>query len=579
MKANSTIHGSSSDAPRQCAWGGAQRVALSCCCDSSWLVATTLDAINSGAKAQSVKLVATADGLDFSVVDSCRVLQASARLRADLFPKFACAWSNGCTGAAASPGAVHEDPNADDMFDGSDDSAPQARIAMEFHLPMLLRCLNIFGAQALRSTSLALDATSADQDLRLVLECGGVVTECALSALAVSPKSEAPKDFASEFREHLPVRAKAIVEAKYLYNALIELSGHPGASSVAFTLAGTLDDGFLRLATDGSVGKLCINIPATSDAFVELEVMRESDGDGKKTVAPSQSSSGAAQLPCVTQCYQLKLLQHAFRVLASASKTYLRINDAGMLCVQHMVNVPPSEANGRRFSHAKTNGGGGAVDDESIFVDFVLYPDEDLDVARAPSPSPPPCPAERATARGEAGKAPLSSQRTVTQTRMRANPRSRSAGEEKNCEMPLDAAIAAAEEVEKYAATRSDKRGGRRRSEPAAKRWRAMPTEKRPRDSHPTLPNTTPGAGTSATEAADMEGGSSSDEEAGNIALAASRQRRARRARRMSHSTTVPREEDGGSTSAPRSSAFEISSDGHGGDGSGSVDRADNSAG
>ena len=494
---DSTIHGSTgSDAGRQCARGGAQRVALSCSCDSAWLVATTLDAINSGAKAQSVRLVATADGLDFSVVDSCCVLQASVHLGAELFSKFACAWSNGHSGAATSASGAR-DADADEMFDGSDGSAPQARIAMEFHLPMLLRCLNVFGAQALRSTSLTIDATSVDQDLRLVLERGGVVTECALSALAASPQSEAPKDFASEFREHLPVRAKAIVQAKSLYDALIELSGHPGASSVAFTLAGTLDDGFLRLATDGSVGKLCINIPATSDSFVELEVRGESDGEEQCVTQ------------CATQCYQLKLLQHAFRVLASAKQTYLRINSAGMLCVQHMVNVPPSESAGRRFSHAKTNGGGGAADDDSIFIDFVLYPDEDFgDVARAPSPPSPLPPAQRATARGGAAKAPRSSQRTVTQTRVRANPRPRSAGddeEEDHSEASLDTAVSAAEEEEKRATTHSDERGERRRGEPAAKRRRrrATPAEKRAHDPDPTLTNATPGARGSAAEPAE----------------------------------------------------------------------------
>ena len=400
---------------------------LACRFDSTWLIATTLDAINSDEKSQSVVMKANADGLDLMVVDQCRVLQASARLSSELFPEFRCGWGRDGhprrrRAAATAAAAAHAD--ADD-----DEEEEEARISMEFHLPMLLRLLNVFGAHALTTTSLSLKCSAVDKTLRLVLESSGVVSECTLAALAATHSAlDAPKDFSAEFREYFPIRAKAILDSSCLHDALIELSGHPGASTVALTLAGTLDDGFLRLATEGSVGTLCVDIPSPSDAFEELTVTPVvEDEDVDATVTQTQNDSRApAQLPFVTQRYQLKLLQHAFRVLASAKQTYIRINHAGMLCVQHMVPVPATEGFSRGF------GKKGDVAGESVFVDFVIYPDEnatadaaELEAAAAveeekeeeesaaameqeeeepaqPSPSPSPSSAKRRRARASA---------------------------------------------------------------------------------------------------------------------------------------------------------------------------------
>ena len=58
------------------------------------------------------------------------------------------------------------------------------------------------------------------------------------------------------------------------------------------------------------------------------------------------------------ESYRLALVGTAMRALSSARETCIRLNERGIICIQHMVQSTP---------------------EQKSFVDFIILPDEEFD--------------------------------------------------------------------------------------------------------------------------------------------------------------------------------------------------------
>ncbi len=155
------------------------------------------------------------------------------------------------------------------------------------------------------------------------LEENGIVTSCALKTLV----TEKIVDF--KFRA-FSILNKVIMEAEYLKEAFNELDW--SSQLITFTLSP--DAPHFRLSTSGPAGSCQVDYPKESEVFESFE--------------------------CETTCsfsYKLSLLQPAVKALSIANKTQLRINEVGVLSIQHMIR-----------------------DEGNVsFVDFLLAPVQNMD--------------------------------------------------------------------------------------------------------------------------------------------------------------------------------------------------------
>eukprot|EP00941_MAST-03F_sp_MAST-3F-sp1_P000139 g139.t1 len=199
---------------------------------------------------------------------------------------------------------------------------------MQFRLSLsvLLDCVNVFGHTNLSMTSLTMSCDTETEMFHMLLEYDGVVTECDMNTLT---GDDSETDFIQLFRSS-PIINKAIIKSQYLRDAFQELTDMAGAASVILRLSPTEPN--FRMCAKGNVGSCYIDFPSSSESFVLFQSSRR------------QSLR-----------YRLAFLQHAFRALQHSDQTYLRINEDGLLCVQHMV-VSSSGA--------------------TTYIDFVIMPAE-----------------------------------------------------------------------------------------------------------------------------------------------------------------------------------------------------------
>lgn len=199
-------------------------------------------------------------------------------------------------------------------------------LQFRINLNHFLECINVFGSASADKTALLMAYYETEGMFQLTLEEDGVLTECDLRTMV---QQEDAIDF--NFRASRII-SKAILSSDALKDAFSELAEIGGAKKVQIQVSPL--DPLLRLISIGTVGTIDIEFPRRSDAFISFHCEHE-------------------------QCfsYSLPLLQHALRALSCAKETFLRINEPGMLTLQHMI----VSSLGQRS-----------------FVDFVIYPlDED----------------------------------------------------------------------------------------------------------------------------------------------------------------------------------------------------------
>jgi len=161
--------------------------------------------------------------------------------------------------------------------------------------------LSIFGSSAFVALQLAYGGYG--QALVLMLEEGGVLSTCSLRTL----QSEELQIF--NFRGS-PITNKIIMEAEYLKDAFNELDW----TSAQVTILISPDAPHFRLSTIGPSGSCQVDYPKDSEVFETFECTTTE-----------------------THSYKLSLLQPAVKALSLATKTQLRINEVGLLSLQHMI--------------------------------------------------------------------------------------------------------------------------------------------------------------------------------------------------------------------------------------------------
>lgn len=176
------------------------------------------------------------------------------------------------------------------------------KVDLCINLDMLLHCLQVFG----QSAHMQMRFDAPGDALCLMLEDAGVITQCEVSTLAVPP----PVDF--EFRT-CPIVARAVVKSSFLRDCMAELDVAGGEQiAIHFTQKAP----FLSMQAKGAGSSVQIDFPSdnSTDVFTEFQCKHNS-----------------------LRSYSLSLIRPCIKALAKADHTNLRINQQGMLSMQHVI--------------------------------------------------------------------------------------------------------------------------------------------------------------------------------------------------------------------------------------------------
>jgi hypothetical protein len=117
--------------------------------------------------------------------------------------------------------------------------------------------------------------------------------------------------FQSAFQER-PVVAKVVIKSSMLHEGVAEVCGMAGAQGATLDVSEAFPH--MRLSTESDFLSTSVDFPAVAASPI-FEVKRD-----------------------VSFKYSVRDLQDAFRALPSASESYIRINDAGLLSVAHKIH-------------------------------------------------------------------------------------------------------------------------------------------------------------------------------------------------------------------------------------------------
>lgn len=282
--------------------------------DSAKALVAVVSSLFNGKKDQHAHIVVNANGVRISVENQAKSLHAVAYVKPAMFTSF----------------TYYGDPDHMDS-DGGDEEGESAGVVnastqFRVNLASLLDCLTVFGSSDLGATSLHIGYVLSSRTLRLMLEEGGVLTECEIRTIPAGDEL----DFPTAFRRSR-ILNKAWIRSEYLREAFIELSDLRGASTVTLYMAPHAPH--LQLSASGNAGSCTVDFPMGSESFMSFDSEREQLFN-----------------------YHLSLLQFAFRGLAKAEESFLRINEDGMLNLHHRVVQQE--------------------DGEDAFVSFIMLPDE-----------------------------------------------------------------------------------------------------------------------------------------------------------------------------------------------------------
>jgi hypothetical protein len=286
--------------------GAGARPALRCELASGQLAFDVLRGLSSGKKEQHCVVEVDAQGLRFITTDRSRGLQGVGTLPARSF----------------------------DVFELQSSDMQAFRIS----LSVLLSCLGCLGPQ-LESTTLAMSYFATEETFSLRLTEGAVVTECKIRTL-VDVEGD-PLEAAAE-GGHMPLRSafksdpvvnKCMISSAVLREAFSVIDEMPDAAQVKLLLSP--DKPFLRMHAAGQLLSCAVDFPRGDESLTNL-----------RCKAPKEAS------------YRLSLMQQACKALAVATRTSIRMNEASLLCLQHML-----ESNA----------------DKVAYVDFYIVSDTDPD--------------------------------------------------------------------------------------------------------------------------------------------------------------------------------------------------------
>ena len=186
----------------------------------------------------------------------------------------------------------------------------QEPIAFSVDVRALVECLKLFGAGG-ADPEVSLSYTPETEVFKLTLEEPGAFTACDVHVLEDCDDLDGAVDMAGAFRD-APTIAKTLATSATLRDVVQDFDDSSvGSSSIKVSVSRLAP--YFRLAASGSVG--CVQIDVPRDAFVLFE-------------APDDKRSWT---------YQTQAFLHGMKALPHSSETYVRVNDHGMLLVQHMV--------------------------------------------------------------------------------------------------------------------------------------------------------------------------------------------------------------------------------------------------
>jgi hypothetical protein len=230
-------------------------------------------------------------------------------------------------------------------------------LRLQVNVAALLESLLVYGAGAVKSTSLALvyDVnTLEDSGLTLFLEESGVMTETQLRVVEAEGGGGGGGDGGSSLEAAFQASeriARVVVASPALHEVLKDVSELKGGGSVAvsFTPAGIGEGGGaaaaaparFRLHLPAAGGSLTVDIPGNSPEVLSMSV----------TTATEHR-------------YAATLLEAGLRGLGDSYQTLIRVNAAGVLSLTH------------KLGSTDRDGAAGAVGSVGLFVTTLIMPDE-----------------------------------------------------------------------------------------------------------------------------------------------------------------------------------------------------------
>jgi len=180
-----------------------------------------------------------------------------------------------------------------------------------FGLPLnrFLAALRIFSPNAHCSIRVPADR----QCIELILEEGGVISECILTCIESTESDDIRLSDELNIRS-APIIARAVAKSTHLKLAFAEVD-IPGAQLVHIKFNAE-NPPYLEIMTRNEALSINVNLPfsATTDVFTDLSADEN-----------------------VEYFYHLSLLRPCLKVLQHADHTYIRINQNGMLSLQHIL--------------------------------------------------------------------------------------------------------------------------------------------------------------------------------------------------------------------------------------------------
>jgi len=195
----------------------------------------------------------------------------------------------------------------------------------KINLQVLLECLNVLGISKTFMTKLQMCYAGYAHPLLLMLEESNVNADCGIQTLDTEPIL----DF--QFRSE-PIHNKCIIKSEELKEALNDLD--LSANRVSFMMSP--DPPHFRLSTDSTAASSQIDYPKDAEIFESFE--------STKTQVNN---------------YRLGLLQPTIKILNTAVKTSVSMNEKGMLQLKHMMK-----------NESET------LDNQYSFIEVLLCPDE-----------------------------------------------------------------------------------------------------------------------------------------------------------------------------------------------------------
>jgi cell cycle checkpoint protein len=302
-----------------------------CQLDATKSMMSTVAGIHNGKKDHHACVKVLEESITFATYDTGKNMQGQATLLSNNFSHFDLYISN-------NKGFVGNDVGGEMNPSNDDEGGGEPSLEFKVNVANFLNCLSIFGAAQSNSTSVRMDYDDRRRTFRLVLQHGeGALTECSMSTLDYDEENT---NFFLTFRESNTV-GEVIVLSDSLREAFSEIYNLPGAASVYLSLSPSAP--YFQISAVGNAGRCDIEFPYGSESF----------------------SSFNCEVPKRSK-YQLSLLQHALRALGDSHQTYVRMNEKGMLCLQHKL-------------HHGQNG--------MSFVEFVVLPEESEEDENSALPS------------------------------------------------------------------------------------------------------------------------------------------------------------------------------------------------